>query len=181
MSAQVVFALALVSLIIVFVFLSYEQYQPQISMLDLKEFKGLPVELRGMIRRMMPDPDVMKTQWASMSPQQKQMALQHMLHQHQPRPAGPPAPATKIKWDLDNSVELDNSAEDNSVELDKSVEDNPIQEEPKGLKSGFLLPNTVDKRKKKDSKDKKHNKVVTFSDVGASEGEAPADDIITEV
>lgn len=166
MSAQVVFALALVSLILVFVFLSYEQHQPQISMLELKEFRGLPVELRGMIRRMMPDPEVMKTQWASMSPQQKQMALQHMLHQHQPRPAGPPAPATKIKWDLDNSIEL---------------EETPVSEEPKGLKSGFLLPNTVDKRKKKDSKDKKHNKVVTFSDVGTSEGEAPADDIITEV
>jgi hypothetical protein len=43
---------------------------------------------------------------------------------------------------------------------------------PLGLKPGFLLSDGVNKSKKKNTKDKKHDKVVTLRDVGASEDEA---------
>jgi len=55
-----------------------------------------------------------------------------------------------------------------------------VKPEPKGLKPGFLLSDGIDKSKKKNTKNKKHDEVVTLSDVGASEDEEPVATDITD-
>lgn len=138
-AAAVVFALALICLIVFFVM----ETRPKktLSMLDLAEFKDLPPELRAMIRSSMPKPAMLKKQWLSMTPQQKQMVQRQLASQFpQPQPPGPPpppAPSKVIK--------------------------------PSGLKPGFLLSDSVNKSKKKNTKNKKEDEIVTLSDVGASE------------
>jgi hypothetical protein len=135
-----------------------------LSMLDLAEFKDLPGELRAMIRSVMPNGAQLKKHWAHMTPQQKQMVMQQIasqLPQPQQQDNRPPAPSVVVKPEP--------------------------KEEPKGqgteslgLKSGFLLSDGVNKSKKKNTKNKKHDEVVTLSDVGASEDEEPVSTDITD-
>ena len=160
MSAATVSALALIALIVFFIVESRPQ-KKTLSMLDLAEFKDLPGELRAMIRSMMPNGAQLKKHWAHMTPQQKQMVLQQISAQmpqqpRQPRQDNrPPAPAVVVK-----------------------PETPKIQET--GLKPGFLLSNGVNKSKKKNTQNKKHDQVVTLSDVGASEDEEPVSTDITD-
>ena len=160
MSAATVCALALIALIVFFIVESRPQ-KKTLSMLDLAEFKDLPGELRTMIRSVMPNGAHLKKHWGHMTPQQKQMVMQQIsaqMPQQQQRDNRPPAPSVVIK-----------------------PETPKIQEKPRGLKPGFLLSDGVDKSKKKNTKNKKHNEVVTLSDVGASEDEEPVSTDITDV
>lgn len=149
-AAAVVFALALICLIVFFVM----ETRPKktFSMLDLAEFKDLPHELRAMIRSSMPKPSVLKKQWLSMTPQQKQMVQRQLASQFpQPGPPPPPAPSQVIKPAPSQVIK------------------------PSGLKPGFLLSDSVNKGKKKDAKNKKEDEIVTLSDIGASE----EDDVVS--
>jgi hypothetical protein len=103
----------------------------------------------------MPNGAQLKKHWAHMTPQQKQMVMQQIAAQVAPNPMQdddrPPAPAVVVK-------------------PEPKIEE--VQETP-GLKPGFLLSDGVNKGKKKNTKNKKHDEVVTLSDVGASEDEEP--------
>ena len=162
MSAATVSALALIALMVFFMIESRPQ-KKTLSMLDLAEFKDLPGELRAMVRSMMPNGAHIKKQWANMSSQQKH-AIVHHISSHMPQPPSapppdnrPPAPSVLIKPET------------------PKIEDTPI-----GLKPGFLLSDGVNKGKKKDTKNKKHDKVIALSDVGASEDEEPVSTDITD-
>ena len=155
MSAATVSALALIALMVFFIVESRPQ-KKTLSMLDLAEFKDLPGELRAMVRSVMPNAAQLKKRWVNMTPQQKQMAMQQISGQMPQQPQEdnrPPAPSVVVK-----------------------------PETPKipGLKPGFLLSHGVNKSKKKDAKNKKHDEVVTLSDVGASEDEEPVSADITD-
>ena len=161
MSAATVCALALIALMVFFIVESRPQ-KKTISMLDLAEFKDLPGELRAMIRSVMPNGAQLKKHWAHMTPQQKQMVMQQIASQLPQQPQQdnrPPAPSVVVKPEA-------------------KIEE--VQETP-GLKPGFLLSDRVNKGKKKNTKNKKHDEVVTLSDVGASEDEEPVSTDITDV
>lgn len=163
-TAFVVLALALVCLLAFFII----ETRPKktLSMLDLAEFKDLPGELRTIIKSMMPNPSVLKKHWAHMNPQQKQSVIQQLTSQiprgpQQPQQDNrPPAPSYVIKH------------EEPKAEISE-VEPEPEPEPESGLKPGFLLTNSVDKSQKKNAKNKKKDKVVTFSDIGTTEDEEP--------
>ena len=154
MSAATVSALALIALMVFFIVESRPQ-KKTLSMLDLAEFKDLPGELRAMVKSAMPNGAQLKKHWAHMTPQQKQMVMQQISAQmpqaQQPQQDNrPPAPSMVVKPD--------------------APKEEPTPP-PLGLKPGFLLSDSVNKSKKKNTKDKKHDKVITFSDIGASEDE----------
>ena len=158
MSAATVSALALIALMVFFIVESRPQ-KKTLSMLDLAEFRDLPGELRAMIKTMMPNGAHLKKHWAHMTPQQKQMVMQQISAQMPQKPQQddrPPAPSVVVKPET------------------PKIQDTPLEQEapPLGLKPGFLLSDSVNKSKKKNTKDKKHDKVITFSDIGASEDEA---------
>ena len=158
-TALVVLALAFVCLLAFFI--TETRPQKDISMLDLAEFKDLPGELRAIIKSMMPNGTTLKKQWAHMSPQQKQMVIQQLTNQmpHAPQPDNrPPAPSVFIKHE---------TKEPSSTES--------------GLKPGFLLSDSVDKGQKKNPKNKKKDKVVTFSDIGTAEDEESVSTDITDL
>ena len=128
-------------------------------MLDLAEFKDLPGELRTMVKSVLPNASQLKKHWSHMSPQQKQTVMQQLAAQmpKAPQPDNrPPAPSVVIKPD-------------------------PPKAPVKGIKPGFLLSDGVDKSQKKNTKNKKHDKVITFSDIGASEDEEPVSTDITDI
>ena len=159
MSAATVSALALIALMVFFILESRPQ-KKTLSMLDLAEFKDLPGELRAMVRSAMPNGAQLKKHWAHMTPQQKQMVMQQVASQLPQQPQQdnrPPAPSVVIKPEPKGQVT-----------------------ESLGLKSGFLLSDGVNKSKKKNAKNKKHDEVVTLSDVGASEDEEPVSTDITD-
>jgi len=165
MSAATVCALALIALMVFFIVESRPQ-KKTLSMLDLAEFKDLPGELRAMIRSVMPNGAQLKKHWAHMTPQQKQMVMQQIasqLPQPQQQDNRPPAPSVVVKPETPK-------------EQPKKGQEAP----PLGLKSGFLLSDGVNKSKKKNTKNKKHDEVVTLSDVGASEDEEPVSTDITD-
>ena len=159
-AAAAVFALALVCLIVFFV-METRPKKPM-SMLDLAEFKELPTELRSMIKSIMPNPSILKRQWATLTPQQKQAVLQSVAHQiprpQPPPPPRPPAPSVVVKPD--------------SVLPDP--EPVPVDDASTGLKPGFLLTKSVDKRQKKNTKNKKEDQIITLSDIGSSDNEGAA-------
>ena len=157
MSTATVSALALIALMVFFIVES-RPHKKTLSMLDLAEFKDLPGELRVMIRSMMPNGTQLKKHWAHMTPQQKQMVLRQIVSQMPQQPQQPqednrpPAPSVVIK-----------------------------PETPKtGLKPGFLLSHGVNKGKKKNTKNEKHDEVITLSNIGASEDEEPVSTDITD-
>ena len=157
MSAATVSALALIALMVFFIVESRPQ-KKTLSILDLAEFKDLPGELRAMVRSIIPNGTQLKKQWANMTPQQKQMVMQQIASQMPRQPQAPqednrpPAPSVVIK-----------------------------PETPKtGIKPGFLLSHGVNKGKKKNTKNEKHDEVVTLSNVGASDDEEPVSTDITD-
>jgi len=157
MSAATVSALALIALMVFFIVESRPQ-KKTLSMLDLAEFRDLPGELRAMIRSVMPNGAQLKKHWAHMTPQQKQMVMQQIasqLPQQPQRDDRPPAPSVVVKPE----PKIEEVQETGSL--------------VPGLKPGFLLSDGVNKGKKKNAKNKKHDEVVTLSDVGASEDEEP--------
>jgi hypothetical protein len=163
MSAATVSALALIALMVFFIVESRPQ-KKTLSMLDLAEFKDLPGELRAMIKSAMPSSTQLKKQWANMSPRQKHMIMQGISSQfpRAPQPDNRPlAPSVVIK---------PKPKEEPKGQVTESL----------GLKPGFLLSDGVNKSKKKNAKDKKHDEVVTLSDVGASEDEEPVSTDITD-
>jgi hypothetical protein len=167
MSTATVSALALIALMVFFIVESRPQ-KKTLSMLDLAEFKDLPGELRAMIRSVMPNGAQLKKHWAHMTPQQKQMVMQQIAAQVAPQPLQddkrPPAPSVVVKPETPKIQE---------TPIDKGTES-------LGLKPGFLLSDGVNKSKKKNTKNKKHDEVVTLSDVGASEDEEPVSTDITD-
>jgi hypothetical protein len=159
MSAATVSALALIALMVFFIVESRPQ-KKTLSMLDLAEFKDLPGEIRAMIKAALPNSSVLKKHWAHMPREQRQIVMQQISQAlpRAPQPDNrPPAPSVVIKHDTPK-----------------------IQDTPLGLKPGFLLSDGVNKSKKKNTKDKKHDEVVTLSDVGASEDEEPVSTDITD-
>jgi hypothetical protein len=173
MSAATVSALALIALMVFFIVESRPQ-KKTLSMLDLAEFKDLPGELRAMIRSVMPNGAQLKKHWAHMTPDQKQMVMQQIASQLPQKPQQdnrPPAPSVVIKPETTKIQE---------TPIGQGTESLGQGTESLGLKSGFLLSDGVNKSKKKNTKDKKHDKVVTLRDVGASEDEEPVSTDITD-
>jgi hypothetical protein len=164
MSAATVSALALIALMVFFIVESRPQ-KKTLSMLDLAEFKDLPGELRAMIRSAMPNSAQLKKQWSRMTPEQKQMAMQQIASQLPQPDNRPPAPSVVVKPE---------------PKIQEVQETGSLVPEPSGLKPGFLLSNGVNKSKKKNTKNKKHDEVVTLSDVGASDDEEPVTTDITD-
>ena len=155
-STYVILALALCSLVMLVLTLEPKK----IWMMDLEDFRTLPVELRSTLRRMLPDPVAIRQRWAMMTPDQKRMAI-HQLGQFMPqarpppqpyhhRPHPPPIPKTPIP-------------------VPEPEPEAPKAPEPEPLKKGFL--DTVKKGKKKDTKHKKENEVVTLGVVGTGVSE----------
>jgi hypothetical protein len=163
MSAATVSALALICLIVFFITESRPQ-KKTLSMLDLAEFKDLPGELRAMIKSVMPNATQLKKQWGNMTPQQKQMVMQQLSAQV---PRAPPAPQQDNRPPAPSFVVKPETPK---------IEETP----PKGIKPGFLLSDGINKGKKKDTKNKKHDKVIALSDVGASDDEEPVSTDITD-
>lgn len=159
-ATYVVVALALCMLVLL-VF-SLNKPRPQ-SMMDLVEFKSLPFELRTAVRRMLPDPTVIRQRWASMTPGQKQMVVQQIsgVIPH-PRPPQPRVPTPEPALEPEPVVPEPEPVVESVPE--------PVVEAPP-LKKGFLLGDA----KKKNTKDKKKNKEVTLGSV-APDGPSPTDD-----
>jgi hypothetical protein len=180
MSAATVSALALIALMVFFIVESRPQ-KKTLSMLDLAEFKDLPGELRAMIRSVMPNGAQLKKHWAHMTPDQKQMVMQQIASQLPQKPQQdnrPPAPSVVIKPETTKIQET--PIGQGTESLGQGTESLGQETESLGLKSGFLLSDGVNKSKKKNTKDKKHDKVVTLRDVGASEDEEPVTTDITD-
>jgi hypothetical protein len=155
-STYVMLALALCSLVA----LALHMQKPKgMYMLDLEDFKALPVELRSALRRMLPDPVTIRQRWAHMTPDQKRNAIQQ-LGGFIPQPSRPRV----IPQQHPNDVEP-------VVEPEPEPEPEPVVEPAPPLKKGFL--DTVKKGKKKDAKHKKEDEVVALRAVGA---DVPADD-----
>lgn len=151
-STYVMLALALCSLVA----LALHMQKPKgMYMLDLEDFKALPVELRSALRRMLPDPVTIRQRWAHMTPDQKRNAIQQ-LGGFIPQPSRPRV----IPQQHPNDVEP------TPVHVTA-----PEPEPAPPLKKGFL--DTVKKGKKKDAKHKKEDEVVALRAVGA---DVPADD-----
>ena len=147
-STYVLIALALCSLVA----MAMHMQKPRgMYMLDLEDFKSLPVELRSALRRMLPDPVTIRQRWAHMTPDQKQNAIRQ-LGGFIPQPSRPQVVPMPHPNDMEPVTE-------------------PVAEPAPPLKKGFL--DTVEKGKKKDSKNKKENEVIALRAVGA---DVPADD-----
>lgn len=145
----IVVALAMCCLIAVVIDQIRQQNSKQVvlSMMDLKEFKDLPVEFRGALRKMMPDPVLIRQQWKHLTPDQKRLVIQQVSglipqprqhHHHAPEPTPHPEPE-------------------------------PPKSEPSTFKKGFLLK----QNKKKGSKNKEHDEVITLGSVGSGEDAGP--------
>ena len=165
-STYVMIALALCSLVAVA--LSMQKPKPM-SMLDLEDFRVLPVELRSALRRMLPDPVTIRQRWAHMTPDQKRNAIQQ-LGGFIPQPQRPRVVPPQHPNDVEPVPK---------PELAPPVpepEPTPMGFDPlPPLKKGFLDP--VKKGKKKDAKNKKEDEVIALRAVGA---DVPADDGSTD-
>lgn len=159
-STYVMIALALCSLVAV----ALSMQKPKaMYMLDLEDFKALPVELRSALRRMLPDPVTIRQRWAHMTPDQKRNAIQQ-LGGFIPQPSRSPVFPRQHPNDVEPTPK---------PELVPPVpEPTPAVFDPlPPLKKGFLDP--VKKGKKKDAKNKKEDEVIALRAVGA---DVPADD-----
>jgi hypothetical protein len=152
-STYVVIALALCSLVMLALSM---QKPPAMYMLDLEDFKALPVELRSALRRMLPDPVTIRQRWAHMTPDQKRNAIQQ-LGGFIPQPSRPRVVAQQHPNDIEPVPEP-------VPVVEVEVEPTPVEPAPP-LKKGFL--DTVKKGKKKDTKNKKENEVIALGAVGA--------------
>jgi hypothetical protein len=181
MSTATISALALICLLTFFIVESWPK--STISFMDLHEFRDLPAELRTVVRNMLPNSTVLKKQWATMNTNQKQAVIQQItstIPGGQPQNNHPQAPSSFVKHVPPKAPEVPEVIEE-VPEVPEVIEEVPevpevIEEVPetprrKGMKAGFLLSDRVDKGKKKATKNKKEDKVVTLSDVGASDAE----------
>jgi len=160
-STYVMMALALCSLVAV----ALSMQKPKgMYMLDLEDFRVLPVELRSALRRMLPDPVTIRQRWAHMTPDQKQNAIRQ-LGGFIPQPSRPRVFPQPHPNDMEPPVA------EPVVEPPEPVVEPPVAEPAPPLKKGFL--DTVKKGKKKDAKNKKENEVIALSAVGA---DVPAND-----
>lgn len=94
-ATHVVLALMMCCAIAVFFHLILKQSgEKRISILELKEFYGLPYELRNILKKTMPDPVVVRQEWAKMTPDQKRIVTRQMkgIIPHAPAPPPPPPP-----------------------------------------------------------------------------------------
>jgi len=166
-STYVMIALALCSLVAV----AMSMQKPRgMYMLDLEDFRVLPVELRSALRRMLPDPVTIRQRWAHMTPDQKRNAIQQ-LGGFIPQPPRPQVIAPQHPNDVEPTPVVDPEPE-----TVPEPEPTPMGFDPlPPLKKGFLDP--VKKGKKKDTKNKKENEVVALSAVGA---DVPADNGSTD-
>ena len=157
-ATYVVVALALCMLIL----LVFSLNKPKpISMLDLSDFKTLPYELRAALRRMLPDPVVIRQRWASMTPGQKQMAIQQIGGLiPQPRPPIPQRPEEPKPEEPRPEEPKPEEPKPEEPRPEEPKPEEPRPEEPRPLKKGFL-----NDTKKKNTNDKKKNKVVALSSV----------------
>jgi hypothetical protein len=113
----------------------------EIAFTDLNEFRYLPVHLRKIIREQLPSPFILRRGWERLNPDEKQKVvgqIRRLIYPYGPPPHPPPPPPP----------------EKHQMKFDP-------------LKRGFLL-DTVKKGKKKDTKDKKQDEVVTLSAVGSN-------------
>lgn len=101
----VLLALVMCSLIAVFAQLSSQQ-RPSLSFLELSEFKDLPYELRNVVRKMLPDPQLIRKQWKNFTAEQKRMAIQQISQvvPHPPPPPQQPAPSKGLKRGFLNPI-----------------------------------------------------------------------------
>ena len=102
----VLLALVLCSLIAVFAQLSSKQ-RPSLSFMELSEFKDLPYELRNVVRKMLPDPKIIRQQWKNFTTEQKRMAIQQIsqvMPQPPPPPPQQPEPSKGMKRGFLNSI-----------------------------------------------------------------------------
>ena len=157
-STYVMIGLALCSLVMLALSM---QKPPAMYMLDLEDFKALPVELRSALRRMLPDPVTIRQRWAHMTPDQKRNAIQQ-LGGFIPQPSRPRVIAQQHPNDIEPVHVAAPEPEPAPVEPTVSVAE-PTEPAPP-LKKGFL--DTVKKGKKKDTKNKKENEVVALGAVG---------------
>jgi hypothetical protein len=166
-TTYVMLALALCSLVAVA--LSMQKPKPM-YMLDLEDFKALPVELRSALRRMLPDPVTIRQRWAHMTPDQKRNAIQQ-LGGFIPQPPRPRVVAQQHPNDVEPTPVVEPEPE-----TVPEPEPTPMVFDPlPPLKKGFLDP--VKKGKKKDAKNKKENEVIALRAVGA---DVPADNGSTD-
>lgn len=108
---------------------------PRISMLELKEFAELPGEFRSALKKMMPDPVMIRQQWKHLTADQRRGLIQQMTGGMLPQPKGCQQHAPPPK-----------------------EEEAPPPTPPPPMKKGFLLKND----KKKNPKNKEHDEVVTL-------------------
>lgn len=135
----VVFALAMCMLILTFS--KYEKKEETLSLVDLKEFRYLPAHLKRAIRQNIPNPYILRRGWARITSDQQQEILSQI--QRLVYPNGVPKKPEPVP----------------------PPPPAPLKFDP--LKKGFLL-DAVKKGKKKDPKNKEHDKVVTLGAVGSN-------------
>jgi len=178
-TTYVMIALALCSLVAV----ALSMQKPRgMYMLDLEDFRVLPVELRSALRRMLPDPVTIRQRWAHMTPDQKRNAIQQ-LGGFIPQPPRPRVIAQQHPNDVEPTPVHVTAPEVDTITVTTEVPETVPEPEPTPmgfdplppLKKGFLDP--VKKGKKKDTKNKKENEVVALSAVGA---DVPADNGSTD-
>ena len=146
-STYVVIALALCSLVM----LAMSMQKPKaMYMLDLEDFKALPVELRSALRRMLPDPVTIRQKWAHMTPDQKRNAIQQL--------------GGFIRRPQDD-VETEPEPEPEPEPVEPELAPVHVADPEPELAPAPPL-DTVKKGKKKDAKNKKENEVVALSAVG---------------
>ena len=158
-ATYVVIALALCSLGALFL---SEQKPAPIWLLDLADFRHLPIELKSALRRMLPDPDTIRQKWVSMTPDQKRGAIQQLTGGCMPPQHRPTPPAHHSMGGTGPAVYTPPRPVVEAPVVEVTPE--PV-ETASPLKSGFLNP--VQKGKKKDTKKKKGDEVVALSAVGA--------------
>jgi hypothetical protein len=167
-STYVMLALALCSLVA----LALHMQKPRgMYMLDLEDFRVLPVELRSALRRMLPDPVTIRQRWAHMTPDQKRNAIQQ-IGGFIPQPQRPPSHYMPHPSDVAPEQIVEPTPEPEQIveptsEPEQIVEPTPEPEQPtpEPLKKGFL--DAVKKGKKKDAKHKKEDEMIALGAVGA--------------
>ena len=163
-STYVVIALAFCSLVM----LALSMQKPKLSMLELEDFKHLPVEIRSALRRMLPDGAAIRQKWSHLSSHEKQDVIQRIsgfIPQHRPQ-----RPQYRQPYENRVAPTLEAVAEETVIteETEETViteETEKVLPDPVPLKKGFL--DTVKKGKKKDTKNKKEDEVIALSAVGA--------------
>ena len=121
-----------------------------LSMLDLREFKDLPYEIRAALRRLLPDSQTVRRKWGSLTHEQKAATVQQLAAL---------IPSTPKDFGNKQFAKPEFVKHDPEPVVEPKTE--PVEVETSSLKKGFLLG--VNKDKKKNTKNKKEDKVITLS------------------